>query len=148
MHEKKAKQSKEPRWAVTDLSQGVGTIAQEFVGQTDTLQAPLYPAVYSQMTSEDDRIRLKASLVPAHQGPLGSVHLSEKDVAYLQRKEAEQEEFEFEKWFSCLLDFNDPNALKLAQELNPAFFDRREQLLVRMLRVFSILLLKCPNIKT
>lgn len=110
------------------------------------------PATYRTMTTEDDRIKLKALLADNRDGgrPLGDVFLEDRDIEYLNQKRAELEEEEFEKWFATTLDFSSPHDVEFARQLLPEFITRREEELkhkLKLMEKIALINLRGPRTK-
>lgn len=92
----------------------------------------LPPAEYFEPDDYDSYAQAKRYLTEKARtgdGGLGTeVQVTEQDVKYLLGQETKEELLNFDRWFYALLKpGSDPNKLKLARELYPDFFRRRER---------------------
>lgn len=87
-----------------------------------------FPAQYfPDQSEEDERIQMKMRLLKAPERPLGDAMLTDKDVEYFLKKEDTKQLIMFDEWFSRLFETNDINKRRLAQELYPEFYSKKEQ---------------------
>jgi len=92
----------------------------------------------------DQRVQLKRDLVEGHgiaggapaaargMGPFGVIMQEKEDVEYLQRKRRETEGYLFDNWYGQFFDLKDISELRLAEQINPDWFRKREQVLDEM----------------
>lgn len=89
------------------------------------------PAVYFERDRRDDRIQTKAKLTELANEKKGlgnQVLVTEEDIKYLSDQKTKEELYLYDKWFyDTFLPGADPNKIALAREMNPAWFQRREE---------------------
>lgn len=94
-----------------------------------------FPAQYFPDTSEEDaRIRMKSELME-NERPLGDAMLTDRDIDYFLEKERTKELIAFDDWYSRLFDTKDINQRRLAQEIHPEYWQKREAEIERQAQI-------------
>ncbi|MBS0654649.1 MAG: hypothetical protein JSR46_02630 [Verrucomicrobia bacterium] len=108
-----------------------------------------FPAQYfPDQQEEDERIQMKMRLLQGRDRPLGDAMLTDQDVAYFMKKEETKQHILFDEWFSRLFDTKDINKRRLAQELYPEYYQKREEEIDRQAAIQKkIAMIKLRGIK-
>ncbi len=98
----------------------------------NNVEVTLQPAKYFEADPYDSYAQAKQNVTnrsTAGNPLLGNkIEVTEKDLKWLLGQETKTELVNFEKWFyTTLKPGSDPNKLKLARDLYPAFFERRAE---------------------
>lgn len=92
---------------------------------------PVPPAVYYERDKRDDYYEAKKTVteaVEAGEGLGTQVIVTDEDIKYLRDQRTKEELATYDKWFYETFLFGaDPNKIALAKEMNPQWFERREQ---------------------
>lgn len=110
------------RTAVSDR-----TVWQTGRGRGDEAQDEFPAQYFPDQSEEDERIQMKMRLLRGQERPLGDAMLTDKDIEYFMKKEETKQHILFDEWFSRLFDTKDINKRRLAQELYPEYYSKREE---------------------
>lgn len=84
---------------------------------------------YASLSEEEKRrIALKRMLIRDREratGPLGQVHVEDKDYQYIDSQIKEQEAAHFDQWVSKHIDWSNPASIAVWRQTCPGFFERR-----------------------
>ena len=84
---------------------------------------------YDSLSEEEKRrIVLKRMLINAEDkgvGPLGQVHVEDKDYQFIDAQIKEQEAAHFDQWVSRHIDWSNPASIAVWRQTCPGFFERR-----------------------
>lgn len=132
-----------------ELANRLGRLEDEHA--TGVIQEPIQgtfvaPARYFEKDARDDYYDAKAAVTTdARSGTakIGTqVMVTDADIKYLQDQRTKEELYTFDNWFySVFKPGADPNKLKLAKEIYPDWFARREQEIDRQIDIATKLAL-------
>lgn len=82
---------------------------------------------YSSLTEDEKRrVAIKKLLMEDNRaGPLGQVHVEERDYQFIDAQIKEQEAAHFDQWISKHIDWSNPASIAVWRQTCPGFFERR-----------------------
>lgn len=138
-----------PETAGKELANRLGRLEDEHA--TGVIQTPMQdvyvaPARYYEKDPRDDYYEAKSRVTEDAKSAVSKfgtqVLVTDADIKYLQDQRTKEELYTFDKWFYQVFKPGaDPNKLKLAKEIYPDWFARREQEIDRQIDIATKLAL-------